>query len=261
MADPFEPILGGLGFDAGKANIDNVGNAIRIPPPAKSADAPFFRILDPNSSFTAGQPSANVGFAHTHVLQENKLPGGDILCGHGGSIELIRYKRAGNSQDVTSQNTESVFLDVYQWQLREEFTDAVFTMSGSVGSKSRRIVSLDWQAKLIIYYDASIVPENFFGIRWADDIGIALYKSWSPLYAGFTSLDKVLTPNHFFQQYRSPSCKLTQVLTTNSEDDIIVQEIIVKANSLIYDINDKEDLDNYISYQNYLIEQKRIISK
>ena len=188
------------------------------------------------------------------IVPKNTLPaGGDIQIGFGGHIAIIAYYGRAGASSPEKQNWN---VDVAEWYLQQEFIDAVNAYSGSYGSRSRRIVCCDWKAKIKIFYDSTILPEEYFTIplKIGDAIGIRLYKGWGSLYEGYTAV----TNKTFFPYYSSPSCIVSEITTLNNSegDGIIEQFVTVKANSLIFDVNtllDEADYESYIGNIEYRI--------
>lgn len=146
------------------------------------------------------------------------LPGGKILHGFGGSLQISQV------------NTPSVFttLNVASWNLHPVHYLGECSHSGTVGSNTRRMVMEDWSADVKLWWEADAPPELYLNTGWG--VGCRFNISSPAQWAAYDSVA------HYWY---APSAILeTQDILNSSEskgkEGIVTVNAKLQANSLIF---------------------------
>lgn len=168
--------------------------------------------------------------------------GGELITGWGGFIYV--------GSDVTP--TKATRLDVASWELTIENKVKPITYSGSMGSINRRILAQNWICKLQLFYDNDLV--NNGGklsynklIRVTDHVSLCLFVgNLGNADASINPADKIATT--YAPRFRSPDGITTFSKIINKNDDVVIQEVTIEANSLMMEITNSEDQGVYANY-------------
>ena len=222
-----------------------------------------------------------------------EIVGGDIISGWGGYVQLNNWTTTAgpsSSQASSAKSTNRDYIDVANWELIINEVAQKFTMSGSMGATSRRRVCQDWYAKFNVWYDINqtrVSESPMRKLEWRDSVSLTFFpgnvgikeKSPDPNFqwnaiplggienrqinkgdpGGIDSADLAeveADPMIYPPRYRSPLGIITYVKTINNVEDIVVQEITVEGNSLIWELINQQDASNYDTYVNKI--SKRI---
>lgn len=183
----------------------------------------------------------------------------DIKTGTGGYISVNGW---ANKTNPRSMYIPRVY-DVWKWEVIEEFKDAEKTHSGSRGARTRKRVCIDWTARLSIWWTPQTISTHLFDLG-IDSLAIRLYKSWGPEYVANQTLNSYYaskfsdvgikredpTSSDIFQTpyYGCVNCLPTKVRTLSQFDDIILQEVELKGNDILWDVYDISKHTQYLNY-------------
>lgn len=165
----------------------------------------------------------------------NNMPGGRIFSAMGGYLNVV------------SPFTQLMQrLDVASWEIDQDPRLFHKGYSGSVhGAILSRVVALDWQVRLKIWWDLGNPPKNLLISGWGCGLQLGMGSK-----AGQASLG--ITPQRF---WLAPSGLCGGLHTRDSSegenDDVVTADAVVKGNAPIFLMPD--DLADFLDWQTQVV--------
>jgi hypothetical protein len=207
-------------------------------------------------------------------------PGGNILTGAGGYLQLWNWQSGGS---ITSPPTpiNYRYLDVAFWRLKRDKKPKRLSYSGCFGSTRRRYIINDWAIECRVWWDYLRPPEVQLqdGDTLAIKLVISAESNWQgsafTRRNGFESVPPDVTNpptifangagilpagSTFIPSYCAPQGLLTTQLVSDSsegnEDGVVFQDVILESDSLLWYVGSTQDASNYGSYVTQLANQR-----
>ena len=208
-------------------------------------------------------------------------PGGSLIAGAGGYLQFWNWRLSGYSSPPTPINFN--YLDVALWELSRNTIYAPVWYSGCFGAMRRRGVTSDWKLFARVWWDVLRAPEIV--LNQGDTLAVKLLPGSDITYTGnFTTRSNSLQPgsstinqqlvglpasglgvlpqgSDFIPCYASPMCVWSgqKIIDNNQGDDgpdgIMVQDIVLDGDSLLYYLQDQSDVNKYNNYLSSLVAQ------
>jgi hypothetical protein len=216
-------------------------------------------------------------------------PGGNILSGIGGYLQLWNWRNTAGSPNQFPTPINYSYLDVARWQLFRDWASPPNWYSGCHGSIRRRTVCADWKLTAHVWWDRQFAPAIILaqGDTTAVRAVIGAESSWTgiqihrvtdfqanniPSAAACINNQLLGLPANgvgilprgesFLPAYCSPQAKFTHETITDSsegnDDDVVMADIVLEADALLWYIANPNDMVDYGNYLKSLVVQNFI---
>lgn len=192
------------------------------------------------------------------------MPGGELLFGQGGYLDIRHYTSLGGTSAGPTLSDEE-YLDVAYWQVFRTLITKENAYSGSYGAITRRIVAEDWYAKCVIWYDLENPGVSL--LRKGNSVNLTFWMDWGDNY--YPDISDIIHPNEIIQapaevynpRLKSPDCLVHGVQTLHSSEgeNVVIQEILIEGNSLLFELAKLDDERLYNSYLESLSSTRRLV--
>lgn len=208
------------------------------------------------------------------------LPGGNLLSGSGGYLQLWNWQAIGSSSDPAARPINYRWMDVAWWRLVRTRKTKKLAYTGCVGSTRRRLISRDWELHCRVWWDYARAPE--LQLEDGDTLAVKLVigdeTTWQGSYYPRGNNFAIIPPDAsnsatpfangrgilpagstFIPSYCSPQAIFAMqdvnCSSAGDEDGIVWQDVKLEADSLMVYISNQQEADDYSSYVGQLSEQ------